>query len=111
MKLYSECRGIPNLLILLAEEICIQQYTLLSKIPTSNDPIDHLLKLTLATSHYYTDKPWTGEILRIVRFELEQEESTPAFKEAASKFRVAMKATKLPITKSTKSLDEALNIK
>jgi AcrR family transcriptional regulator len=110
MKLYSECGGKPQLLILMAEEICKQQNTVLNKVPVGDDPIGYLLQLTLASSRYYVDKPWTAQVLRVVRFELDAGEQSPSFQKTVTRYREAMKATKLPGTQDPKTLEAKLNV-
>lgn len=96
MKLYSEFKGKPEILLFLAEDICQRQLAQLEQIEQGFDRADYLLRYTVAASRFYVEEPWSAEVLRAVRLDGISGELPPSFREADRRYQQALEALELP---------------
>lgn len=112
-KVYYEFGSKQDLLLLLAEDICIRQNERIANLKKTddNDPELHLLKVTHEAMRFYAQEPWAAGILAAVRFNSRDKlEGLPAFSAAADYYRQCVKALNIPALSSPKNLEEGLNV-
>ena len=103
-KLYQEFGNKQDLIVFLAEDICQRQNKRLQSVMGSENPEEYILTITHEATCFYTEEPWSAQILAAVRFE--EMPMPPSFKLASDISRNNFRALNL----SEKTLDDLQNV-
>lgn len=110
MKFYSECDSKEQLFVLMAEEICRQQWEVVQAVPLGEDAVENVMRTTGAAFDYYLQHPSSAQVLAQVRFEGAQEKIGPVFFAITQHYQELLEATQLPALTHPEGLDKATNI-
>lgn len=109
-KLYHEYGGKDELILILAEDISQRQNDLLEGIKKGANAEEHLLRVIHEATKFYTNEPWSAQILAAVRFTFKASEMPPAFVKATENYRNWLVALNLSALSTKEALDYGMYV-